>query len=427
MAIPGVTPVLSPDMEMVKSMLKEQDERNAQRIDNITEQYTKALVQSTSRLKYLEDMLSRFFAKDVLPQISPDQCPGAFPGCPVLPIMGNTAINSNNTNITTTNVNNSVDNSFTQSTVNNDNRISIVFDGNPLNEEIVLKVLRHVSARSYGDFYSNPEGDEFLKKLAKEAAVESRRIPAKTKEEQYVNNDKALKKAQIALHDTIVLCDDSGSMRTGKRIQYLAEALKRIVSITTTYTTNNDGIALRWLNQETTRQLAPMRLKTTAKVDEIIGEMSKKMRGPTRLGTMLEQKILKPALYDKIDNVNDELKRPLLITIITDGDPFGEERHQLKQTILNCKERLRNCPNYKNLDKSVAFHIIQVGNSKKAASFLGDLRNDKELEKVITCPEGTIDEAHEDSMKACGQMSAGVQDAYEYWVSPKFQTPNIRI
>ena len=222
---------------MVKSMLKEHDERTAQRIDNITEKYTQALVQSTSKLKYLEDMLSRFFAKgmcsilfithalrcsesgswyskrladtlegDMLPQISPDQCPGTFPGCPVIPIVGNTAINSHNTNITTTNVNNSVDNSFKQSTINNDNRINISFDGNPLNEEIVLKVLKHLSERFYGDFYNNAEGDEFLKKLAKQAAAESRRVPAKTKEEQFVNNDKALKKAQIALHDTIVLC-----------------------------------------------------------------------------------------------------------------------------------------------------------------------------------------------------------------------------
>ena len=111
-------------------------------------------------------------------------------------------------------------------------------------------------------------------------------------------------------------------MRTGNRIHYLAEALKRIVSITTKYTAHNNGIRLRWLNHDvaTARHLSPNELKSLQDVDQIIAKMKNEMRGPTRLGMTLQNRILEPFLLSKLKNPDEGLTKPILITIITDGE-----------------------------------------------------------------------------------------------------------
>lgn len=59
--------------------------------------------------------------------------------------------------------------------------------------------------------------------------------------------------------------------------------------------------------------------------------------GDTPIGTNLRSKILEPLVYNKLPN---DLKRPLLVSIITDGMPEPEPRSTFVNTIVECGDKL---------------------------------------------------------------------------------------
>lgn len=60
--------------------------------------------------------------------------------------------------------------------------------------------------------------------------------------------------------------------------------------------------------------------------------------GDTAIGINLRSKILQPLVYDKL--ATKTLKRPLLVSIITEGDPSGEDKDELANAIVECGNRL---------------------------------------------------------------------------------------
>ena len=66
--------------------------------------------------------------------------------------------------------------------------------------------------------------------------------------------------------------------------------------------------------------------------------------GATPIGTMLKRRILDPFVYKAINTGSGQFERPLLISILTDGEPSCEENDDDKafeKAILQCTEELR--------------------------------------------------------------------------------------
>lgn len=107
------------------------------------------------------------------------------------------------------------------------------------------------------------------------------------------------------------MADDSGSMCHGGRIAALKEYVRRVTKITTMLDTA--GISVRFMNFAGDGGFNGIR--TVGEVEDIMSRVD--FGGGTRIGTKLERKVLDPLLFAKTRSKT--LKKPLLITTITDG------------------------------------------------------------------------------------------------------------
>ena len=93
--------------------------------------------------------------------------------------------------------------------------------------------------------------------------------------------------------------------------------------------------------------------------------------GMTPLGTNLNQKVIQPFLMGGIQTRN--LSKPILVIIITDGEPTGEPKTTVAQVIKNAKNMAMNSPYGPG---AIAFEFAQVGKDQAAQAFLGQLDKD---------------------------------------------------
>ncbi len=103
--------------------------------------------------------------------------------------------------------------------------------------------------------------------------------------------------------------------------------------------------------------------------------------GMTPLGTNLNQKIIQPFLMGGINNRN--LQKPILVIIITDGEPTGEPQSTVAQVIKNAKNMSMNSPYGPG---AIAFEFAQVGKDQAAQAFLGQLDRDPGLSSYLVIP-----------------------------------------
>ncbi|OJJ46598.1 hypothetical protein ASPZODRAFT_16352 [Penicilliopsis zonata CBS 506.65] len=191
----------------------------------------------------------------------------------------------------------------------------------------------------------------------------------------------------LALYQPVLYCDDSGSMRRYHRIEPQNELVQRITSITTRIVPDDDGIELRFINQPTEPCMSRPSLET-------IGEIMQRVpfRGWTEIGTNLRLRVLEETVYAPLRQQN--LKRPVLVSIITDGHPEGgpgtpERSDTIKQVILECGRVLEAHGYHRNV---VRFQISQIGSSDQAADFLRALRSDPDLDEVLYCTTDRLDD-----------------------------------
>ena len=144
----------------------------------------------------------------------------------------------------------------------------------------------------------------------------------------------------FAWTDEIWRKDDSGSMRQDKRDKHQADLVARITHITTQLVPDDEGIELRFINKKVEPRMSKPDLET---IDRIMKDT--RFDGWTEIGTNLKRKILQDIVYAPAKS--NTLRRPVLISIITDGDPRGpdntpEKRDTLKAAILECRTVLRD-------------------------------------------------------------------------------------
>ncbi|GKZ76484.1 hypothetical protein AnigIFM56816_006750 [Aspergillus niger] len=206
--------------------------------------------------------------------------------------------------------------------------------------------------------------------------------------------------AHLAFYQPVLYCDDSGSMKRENRSKHLDGLSQRITSITTRVVPDDEGIELRFINQATT---AAMSKPTSEEVSQIIQQTP--FLGWTEIGLNLRKKVLEDIVYKPLRENN--LKRPVLVSIITDGHPQGirksrERRSTLKEAILECGKVLEK---YGYKRDVVRFQISQIGNDQEAEGFLNDLRDDSELDDVLYITSERLDaqfqeyREHEDKLE----------------------------
>lgn len=91
----------------------------------------------------------------------------------------------------------------------------------------------------------------------------------------------------------------------------------------------------------------------------------------TPLGTALNQKVIQPFLMGGIQTRN--LQKPILVIIITDGEPTGEPKTTVANVIKNAKNIAMNSPFGPG---AIAFEFAQVGKDQAAQAYLAQLDKD---------------------------------------------------
>jgi hypothetical protein len=132
--------------------------------------------------------------------------------------------------------------------------------------------------------------------------------------------------------------DDSSSMTNAKgRLEERWENQKRLASriavTTTEILPDDEGVALRFINQSTGDESASLKL---GEIGAALDAAS--ANGDTPIGTRLRERILTPLVYEPLAAKN--LRRPLLVSILTDGGPSKEEKGTLAKVIIECGDAL---------------------------------------------------------------------------------------
>ncbi|RPB00003.1 hypothetical protein L873DRAFT_1805781 [Choiromyces venosus 120613-1] len=250
-----------------------------------------------------------------------------------------------------------------------------------LPEDYLTHSLQVSKKKDLGVFFNGSQ--RWLKRLSRRLSETGQQVC----DNMQVSYDHLSDLNKVALYDTVILCDDSGSMKLDGRYEMMRKAILTISDVCTAF--RDEGISVKFLNFKGDKDYNEIHDKK--KLDEII--MGINPKGGTRLGTVLRNKIVEPLIIQKARE--KKLVRPVLITIITDGQPAGEDRGELKRTILNCKNELKRLPGPGNEefygDSSVAFQISLVGNSDQAKSYIKELEEDPEVGDLVYCTRERLD------------------------------------
>ncbi|KAJ4325819.1 hypothetical protein N0V84_003368 [Fusarium piperis] len=247
--------------------------------------------------------------------------------------------------------------------------------GNPQTvDDFKDAIEEYVNNHNLGQFF--PPGDDYVQKVA-EKAVELKENP----KNNFGEPGQIETLFKLALHQPIFYCDDSGSMngeiydnegnKAGTRMHVMRQLVQRMARITTELVPEGTGCHLRFINSNYHgNNLGP---------GQIDAQLQFEPYGGTDLGTHLDQKVLKPIIYDQLDK-NGRLERPYLVLTITDGEPNPEPIDSFKKAVQGCGRRLENRDYPQD---AVMFLISQVGNDKAADVFLDSLNGDTALDRVL--------------------------------------------
>ncbi|KAL7952713.1 ankyrin repeat-containing domain protein [Trichoderma compactum] len=196
---------------------------------------------------------------------------------------------------------------------------------------------------------------------------------------------------RLALYQSVLYCDDSGSMNQDNRIQLQADLGKRITSLTTRLVPEDTGIELRFIN-------APNELRMSRPSSNLVNDILLNIpySGPTEIGINCKAKILEEVVYRPIKE--GKFDRPVLVSILTDGCPGGpdgsnERQDTLKEAILECGKFLES---HEYNKKVVRFQISQIGHDESSKEFIGSLALDPALRDVLYCTTRHLDDEFKD-------------------------------
>ncbi|KAI8590354.1 hypothetical protein BDZ88DRAFT_415012 [Geranomyces variabilis] len=181
--------------------------------------------------------------------------------------------------------------------------------------------------------------------------------------------------ASLALYDIVIYADDSGSMaamENGERIDDLNLIVSKVAEIASLF--DHDGISVRFMNSDAQGN----NITTEAQASQLVRNV--KYMGTTPLGTKLDAKVLQPMVLAPARA--GSLPKPVLVIVITDGEPVGETRSHVNNVITAAKQALGST---RYGPSAVAFQFAQVGKDTGAQKFLAELDHDPVIGKMIDC------------------------------------------
>ncbi|KAI1136480.1 hypothetical protein F5Y05DRAFT_405384 [Hypoxylon sp. FL0543] len=253
--------------------------------------------------------------------------------------------------------------------------------------------------KSIGDFVAKHRLGKFFKDDSKQLLE---KITAKAVDLQ--NDDSSVlgqpanteNLVKFALYQPVIYCDDSGSMDPASNYQHedrmadQRDLVRRISSICTKIVPDELGVHLRFINSEPA-QANDLRMTD---INRIIDQV--KPSGCTEIGTRLRERILKPLLYSQYNDNVKNMKRPLFISIITDGIPYGGPGSPERPNTL--RDEINKCQNYLLENglplRAVVFQISQIGSDPDSKEFLQRLK-DENLENVYITAQSLDSKFHE--------------------------------
>ncbi|KAJ6452284.1 ankyrin repeat-containing domain protein [Mycena sanguinolenta] len=191
------------------------------------------------------------------------------------------------------------------------------------------------------------------------------------------------KTIKVTLHQQVIYCDDSYSMRHNGRWDAQVRLVKKIAQITTRILPEGDGVALRFINQDVNSS----EKLSFQEIGSIIDNVSWLPDGSTAIGTYLRSEILEPLVYSKLQPPT--LARPLLISVITDGVPSKEKDEAFVEAIKECGDKLQQA-GYPR--ESVKFMIGQIGTAKSAAAFIERVGKNQDIADMVFVTSDQLDE-----------------------------------
>ena len=199
----------------------------------------------------------------------------------------------------------------------------------------------------------------------------------------------SLKLYNSCLCAKLTVVDNSGSMKfeeEGERINDLRVILSRVVFVASLF--DEDGINIRFIHDPFPDDRTGMNprkreldnVRSEQQVDHVMNIVE--YRGLTPIGTELEKQIIKPFVFGRRPT------KPILVIIITDGAPAGEDKSTLSTVIKNTAQRLDSMPGLGR--NTVSYQIAQVGKDQGATNFLTQLDNDQDVGKLIDCTSSEL-------------------------------------
>ena len=174
----------------------------------------------------------------------------------------------------------------------------------------------------------------------------------------------------------------------GSRIKDLRLILERVSFAATLF--DADGISVRFMNTDLGHVRgpngAPLQdgVANEAGIEQIMRGVQ--FKGLTPMGTSLRKKVIDEIVMSRAQS--GQLRKPILVIAITDGQPAGEPQNAVFDTIRYAFDTLQQ--RYPQYGKgALAFEFAQVGNDESAKKFLGKLDEDPVIGPMVDCTSST--------------------------------------
>ena len=161
----------------------------------------------------------------------------------------------------------------------------------------------------------------------------------------------------------------------GERIKDLQLILQRVSFAATLF--DDDGVDVRFMNQDPPANMTTG-VRTEQQVEQLLS--GHKFSGLTPMGGMLKRKVIDDIFVRALRG--GQMRKPLLVITITDGQPAGEPQNTVFDTV---REAVNEASRSRYGPGAIAFQFAQVGNDQQAREFLGRLDADPTVGSMVDC------------------------------------------
>lgn len=156
----------------------------------------------------------------------------------------------------------------------------------------------------------------------------------------------------------------------GERIQDLKVVLERVAYAATLF--DPDGVNVRFMNTNLPNGVGD-NIRDVNSINQLLTHV--KYQGLTPMGRELRRKVVDGIVLR--DARQGGLKKPVLVIVITDGQPAGDDSPEavfdtIRYAVAEVQRATGNAG-------SISFQFAQVGNDTKAREFLGRLDSDAQI------------------------------------------------